>query len=321
MRRQTTRAKAQEPNPGQRKTETAKTIVAPIMPSIDVQARLNVDGRTAAQSSSRTVNPAMDRTGQLSARFDQSKRPFKQIQAKACEIPPYVPAPSRVRHMGTVASGAENPSAPSAPAQETNACLLPALPSRNEKGFSTPRGSVASGAETRPQAASLPVASKSPCQTSSSMAPAQDLNFMFKEVPLTHFYLSSKIAVTPGFKGLPNTLLDRILPPPSSLPVPMVASRKMVLVLYSGQRDETCLSRMSQTMYPESTLDFFDVDTQLDPCHNILDDDFFWQLLEWAHRGQLHAIVGGPNCRTWSILLFQTKRGAPQPLRHRTKAP
>ena len=64
-----------------------------------------------------------------------------------------------------------------------------------------------------------------------------------------------------------------------------------------------------------------EIEIERDPTrHNILLDQPYTQLLQAAQEGRLLAIIGGPNCRTWSIRLHYPQRdGTPgQPLRGRT---
>ena len=46
--------------------------------------------------------------------------------------------------------------------------------------------------------------------------------------------------------------------------------------------------------------------------HNMLTDDLYAHLLDQARKGDILAITGGPNCRTWSTLLHKKQHdGSP----------
>ena len=51
--------------------------------------------------------------------------------------------------------------------------------------------------------------------------------------------------------------------------------------------------------------------------NDILEDEFYSTLCCAAVGGQLSFVGGGPNCRTWSILRWFPKPGAPRPVRGR----
>ena len=51
--------------------------------------------------------------------------------------------------------------------------------------------------------------------------------------------------------------------------------------------------------------------------NDIMDDVFYSTLCCAAAEGQLTFVGGGPNCRTWSILRWFPKPGAPRPVRGR----
>ena len=52
--------------------------------------------------------------------------------------------------------------------------------------------------------------------------------------------------------------------------------------------------------------------------HDMLHEEPCGRLCRAAMKGQIRALVGGPNCRTWSILRWFPKPGAPQPVRGRS---
>ena len=51
--------------------------------------------------------------------------------------------------------------------------------------------------------------------------------------------------------------------------------------------------------------------------HNVLDDSVFAGLCALAFSGNLMAILGGPNCPTWSFLRHRLRKGLPGVVRGR----
>jgi len=54
------------------------------------------------------------------------------------------------------------------------------------------------------------------------------------------------------------------------------------------------------------------------PCHDVLDDRNFQELILVAASGKLIGVLGGPNCRTWSMLRHFYRVGFPGVVRDRS---
>jgi hypothetical protein len=51
--------------------------------------------------------------------------------------------------------------------------------------------------------------------------------------------------------------------------------------------------------------------------NDVLNDDSYKELISRAANGQIVGIIGGPNCKSWSILLHTPREGFPTPKRSR----
>ena len=88
------------------------------------------------------------------------------------------------------------------------------------------------------------------------------------------------------------------------------------LLLYVGPADSKSLDSILYQMAPalQGHVLAFDIRRE---SHDILQGPLYDQLCTHAWRGDLQGAGGGPNCRTWSILRWFPKPGAPVPVRGR----
>ena len=107
----------------------------------------------------------------------------------------------------------------------------------------------------------------------------------------------------PGFKGLPTRLLDGLLPKVWQEDVERVyGDGEVILCLYDGKDDDSSTKAAFNQEAPR--LSEFVLELELDrnlPSHDVLNDRNFQELILVAASGKLIGILGGPNCRTWSM--------------------
>ena len=92
------------------------------------------------------------------------------------------------------------------------------------------------------------------------------------------------------------------------------------LLLYAGKDDETSLDSCLRHLFPSITPTIVALDIRRDGKeveHDLLRDQPYSDLCRQALAGHLAGTGGGPNCRTWSILRWIPKPGAPPPVRGR----
>ena len=92
------------------------------------------------------------------------------------------------------------------------------------------------------------------------------------------------------------------------------------LLLYAGKDDATSLDSCIRTLFPDLSTELIALDVRRDGKeveHDLLRDQPHSDLCHQALEGQLDGVGGGPNCRTWSILRWIPKPGAPPPVRGR----
>ena len=93
---------------------------------------------------------------------------------------------------------------------------------------------------------------------------------------------------------------------PSDYDIP---DHPFILVLYAGKDDNTSLASTVHDASPWLTSWIREYDILRDPeHHDILKPDLYYHLLQSARKGHIMAVIGGPNCRTWSILLHKPDR-------------
>ena len=92
------------------------------------------------------------------------------------------------------------------------------------------------------------------------------------------------------------------------------------LLLYAGKDDETSLDSCIRHLFPSMTPTIVALDIRRDGKeveHDLLMDQPYNDLCRRALAGHIAGTGGGPNCRTWSILRWIPKPGAPPPVRGR----
>ena len=89
------------------------------------------------------------------------------------------------------------------------------------------------------------------------------------------------------------------------------------LLLYVGLADSKSLDSILNQMAPALQGHVLAFDIRRESDHDILQGPLYDQLCTHAWRGDLQGAGGGPNCRTWSILRWFPKPGAPVPVRGR----
>ena len=108
--------------------------------------------------------------------------------------------------------------------------------------------------------------------------------------------------------SLPDRLQKALRPatPSDSPSVYVIPEGPIILALYAGPDTHDALDVAIQAKAPWLSPYVLSVDVLRDPKrHNMLQDGLYAHLLEKARNGDVIAIVGGPNCRTWSILLHK----------------
>ena len=123
----------------------------------------------------------------------------------------------------------------------------------------------------------------------------------------------------PWTKEIPTHLRQRLHWSPTPLPEGEIHD-PTALILYAGDDDPTSLH---QAMLQESQhwpVQILEIDNKRPGKaieHDMLREEQYGRLCRAAMQGKLRALLGGPNCRTWSILRWFPKPGAPQPFRGR----
>ena len=123
----------------------------------------------------------------------------------------------------------------------------------------------------------------------------------------------------PWTKEIPTRLRQRLHWNPTPLPEGEIHD-PTTLILYAGDDDPTSLH---QAMLQESQhwpVQILEIDNKRPGKaveHDMLGEEPYGRLCRAAIQGKLRALLGGPNCRTWSIRRWFPKPGAPQPVRGR----
>lgn len=131
-----------------------------------------------------------------------------------------------------------------------------------------------------------------------------------------------QLSQTAWTKTLPPSLADSMTPctlktRPSDHGIP---TGPMVLLLYAGPDNHKGLDAAMQIKAVWLTPMVLGIDIlRGGKRHDMLTDDLYAHLLQKAQEGELLALAGGPNFRTWSILLhYSQQEGSPgRPLRGR----
>ncbi len=129
--------------------------------------------------------------------------------------------------------------------------------------------------------------------------------------------LRVRLPSLPGFRGVPNRLLARLLPS-SSTPAVDFARTRILLALYAGADDDTSTKNAMRQLDQKTAQRFMEMDTcRAEPYMDVLDDCTFLGLIHLAKAGYIEAVLGGPMCRTWSIRRWFPRKGFPGPVRGR----
>ena len=124
----------------------------------------------------------------------------------------------------------------------------------------------------------------------------------------------------PWASALPKRLRDRLvwdLDTPCWFP----EDSDVILIFYAGADDEKSLKKAMFTLSKSWPVEVIEIDNKregMGEYHNMLLPNPYSSICRAALRSRLKAILGGPNCRTWSILRWFPKPGAPLPVRGRT---
>ena len=131
--------------------------------------------------------------------------------------------------------------------------------------------------------------------------------------------LRVRLPSLPGFRGVPNRLLSRLLPS-SDTPAVEFPQAKILLALYAGADDDTSTKSAMCQLDRTTAQRFLEMDTcRAEPYMDVLDDCTFLGLVHLARAGYIEAVLGGPMCRTWSIRRWFPRQGFPGPVRGRHK--
>ena len=75
-----------------------------------------------------------------------------------------------------------------------------------------------------------------------------------------------------------------------------------VVLLYSGRDDPSALDKALHSIWPQATSQVISFDILRSKSqHNLLSSEPWNSLCTAALEGRIAAIIGGPNCKTWSI--------------------
>ena len=125
------------------------------------------------------------------------------------------------------------------------------------------------------------------------------------------------LKLCPWLKSVPSRLLERL----TWAKAPTAALQgKDILLLYEGLKDGDALDETLAQLQPDLAQKTLAIDIRRKPeahPNHILDDGFYSTLCCAAVEGRWAFVGGGPNCRTWSILRWFPKPGAPRPVRGR----
>ncbi|CAE8597959.1 unnamed protein product [Polarella glacialis] len=94
-------------------------------------------------------------------------------------------------------------------------------------------------------------------------------------------------------------------------------SDQLIVLLYAGADDLECLKVDVQKRWPEFRGRILAIDTCRTAEHDMLQQGLYAWLMGQGCLGNIVAVTGGPNCRTYSILRFYEKPNAPRPVRSR----
>ena len=136
-------------------------------------------------------------------------------------------------------------------------------------------------------------------------------------------WLQKLVEIHPVFSKLPTPLKKRLAVRPGEwnrLPCNKRHRRTMrrdgfMLHLYAGEEEGFPLSKAWKECGGEEK-SLLELDIKRDSSHDMLPDDgVYASLTRAALEGKVLAVLGGPNCRTRSVLRHIPKEGAPRPVR------
>ena len=107
-------------------------------------------------------------------------------------------------------------------------------------------------------------------------------------------------------KTLPRRLAERLVPcqPTTKAADHGIPDGPIILCLYAGPDGHDAIDWAIQLEAPWLTPYVVAIDTVRDAQrHDVLSDDLYGHLAEKARQGDILALTGGPQCRTWTILL------------------
>ena len=125
------------------------------------------------------------------------------------------------------------------------------------------------------------------------------------------------LGLCPWLSSFPHRLLERLTW--TTQPTAVLQGRD-ILLLYAGPKDGGALDDILTQQQQDLGRRLIAVDIQRpheEGPNDILEDGFYSTLCCAAAEGQLTFVGGGQNCRTWSILRWFPKPGAPRPVRGR----
>ena len=93
----------------------------------------------------------------------------------------------------------------------------------------------------------------------------------------------------------------------------------IILVLYAGKADNSSLAAAIQQTAPWLTPYVVEIEIMRDEHHDMLAMEPYSSLLTAATEGRILAVIGGPNCRTWTVLRHRPKPGGGRPIRGRSE--
>ena len=99
-------------------------------------------------------------------------------------------------------------------------------------------------------------------------------------------------------------------------------AKPVILLLYAGKDDAGSLDACLHAHHAWISPFIRAIDTRRDPGpmgQDMLAPEPYNTLCTMAARGLIPIVTGGPNCRTWSILRWFPKPGAPKPVRGRSE--
>ena len=99
-------------------------------------------------------------------------------------------------------------------------------------------------------------------------------------------------------------------------------AKPVILLLYAGKDDAGSLDACLHAHHAWISPFIRAIDTRRDPGpvgQDMLAQEPYNTLCTLAARGLIPIVTGGPNCRTWSILRWFRKPGAPKPVRGRSE--